>query len=99
MGAGGASGKDRRLLVEWGVHKRRSLLPRAKMLDVADDANDLARPRFIDGVRVVAQEDLLADGIFVGEESVGERLIDSYNPRRGLGIALIEEPPFDEGNS
>src|SRR6267142_1040840 len=98
MGPGGTSGKDRRLLIEWGVHKRRSLLPGTKMLDVADDANDLARPRFIDGVRVVAQEDLLADGIFVGEEFVGERLIDGYDKGRGFRVVLNEVTPFAPGN-
>src|SRR3981081_2462992 len=98
MGPGGTSGKHRRLLIEWGVDKRRSLLPGTKMLDVADDSNDLARPRFIDGVRVVAQEDLLTDGIFVGEESVGERLIDGDDPGRGFRVVFIEVTPFDQGN-
>src|SRR6185437_9017901 len=63
-----------------------------------DDADDLPGANFVHWIRVVAQQDLLADGIFVGEELVDEFFIDDDDPGSGFGVVVIEIAAFAERN-
>ena len=68
------------------------------MLDVADDADNLPGAFLIYGVRVVAEEQLLSDGILVGEEAMRESFVHDNSPRRSFRIVIIQIAPFFQGN-
>jgi hypothetical protein len=66
------------------------------LLDLAHNANNLTRPFFVQLFSLVAKEDLLPDGIFVGEVAVRQCLADDHCRWRILGFALIEIAHFHE---
>jgi hypothetical protein len=53
------------------------------MFDVADNADDLSGTQLVDRVGVVAQKNLLADGILVQEKLARKRLVYRDDPQCG----------------
>ena len=53
-------------------HQRAGILTQAAVVRIADHADDLARGLLKLGPDPVANDDLLADGILVGEELLGQ---------------------------
>src|SRR6266446_6380810 len=94
----GASRKDGGLLGVGGINKRRRLLSRPKMLYIANDAHNLPRPQFVHWIGVVAQEDLLPDGVFVGEKLARESLVDRDHPWRSCRVVIVQVAPFYQRN-
>src|SRR3984893_11688370 len=92
------AGESGRLLHVWRIHKGRSVSPNAKVLYVTDDADDLPRPQLIDRIRIIAEENLLADGIFIGEEFACQRLIHHDDPRAALGVMFIQIATLPQWN-
>src|SRR5690348_10198438 len=90
MADDGAAGENGGLLEEGSVDVGRSVSAETILLGVADDADDNARPVFINGIRVVAEKDLAADRVFVGEEAVHKGFIDDDGPGRCDGIMCVE---------
>src|SRR5260370_38803033 len=98
VGPRGAAGKHCRLLCERRVNKWRRFFSQTKMFDVADNPDDLAGTQFVDRVGIVAQKNLLADGILVLEKLARKRLVYRDAPRRGSRIVGINVAPFAHGN-
>ena len=66
------------------------------MFHVAHNADDLPRPVLVHGPRLVAHQQLLADGIDVGEIAMRESLVDHDGPGRSLCVMVIQEAAFAE---
>src|SRR6201981_217783 len=94
----GATWKYSRLLLERRVHERRWRLAQPKMLDVAYTPDDLPRTQLVHRVGVVAQQDLLPDGVFTREEFSRKSLIHHDHPRRRLGVVFVQVAPFAQRN-
>src|SRR6266853_5600754 len=93
-----AAGKHCWLLCERRVDKRRRFFSQAKMFDVADNADDLAGTQLVDRIGIVAQKNLLADGILVRKELARKRLVYRDDPRSGFRVVLIEVAALDQRN-
>src|SRR5579859_5604274 len=92
------AGVDVRLLIKRSVDERPGCAAKPKMLDVADDTDNLPRPVFFVGIRIVAQPDLFSDWILGGEKLLHESLVHDDDPGRGFGIVLLEKSPSLHGN-
>ena len=92
------SWESRGLLVNAHIYEGRSCSAEAEMFDVADYADDLPGTNFVDRIRVVSRQDLLADGIFVQEELAHEFFVDDDDPGSGFGVVFIEIAAFEQGN-
>ena len=60
------------------------------MFYIPDDAHDLAL-RVLIGQRFIAQQQLLADRIFVREITARERLVNHHGPWRGVVLMLYPD--------
>src|SRR5271163_358593 len=98
MLAGCSSGENDGLLKVGSVNECRRLSAQAAMFYVSHNADDLARARLIHRVRIVAQQDLLSDGILVGKIFARERLIDDDHPGRVLRVVLVEIASLHQRN-
>src|SRR5258707_10058026 len=99
MGDDSASREHSRLLQIRGVHKSGDFFTKAKVFNVPNDANDLARSLFIHGIRIVTQAQLLSNRIFVREVTARKSFVDHNHPRSTLCIVLIGVASFPEWNS
>src|SRR5580704_19429071 len=60
------------------------------MLHIAYDSDDLPWVRLVHIIRFVAQQQLLADRIFIGKIPVRKSFIDDHTPGRGFRVAIVE---------
>src|SRR5277367_4518919 len=98
MLAGCSAGENDGLLKVGSVNECRRLTAQAAMLYVSHHADDLARARLIHRVRIVAQQDLLSDGVLVGKILARESLIDDDHPGSVLRVVLVEITPLHQRN-
>src|ERR1700734_1209831 len=69
------------------------------VLDVADNANDLAGNIFFDRIVIEAQTDLLPERIFVRKDFACERVIDDDDRRSAGVVTLIDESAPTQRNA
>src|SRR3984885_16374545 len=98
MCAGCSAGENGGLLKGGSVNERGRLSAQATMFYVSYYADDLPWARLIHGVRIVAQQDLLSDGVLVRKVFANERLVDDDHPGSVLGVVLIEIASFHQQN-
>ena len=80
-------------------HQRAGIAAEPTLMRVAHHADDLARGLFKVGTNSVANDDLLADGIFVGEELLRQGLVDERHAGRAGGVLVGELAAADYGNA
>jgi hypothetical protein len=83
--------RSKRILRIWLVGLARGFLVDAVLLDVGDDADNLAPD-----VGTVGYEDALTERVFVREKLPGQSFIDDRDARRVAVIMRVEKPAADE---
>ncbi len=79
-------------------HEGARILTEAAVVGVADYADDLAGRLLKVGADPVANDNLLADGVFVGEELLRQGLVDEGNEGRAGGVLVSEFAAADHRN-
>src|SRR5215467_8906758 len=83
----------RGLLQMRGIYERRCRLAQARMLNVADDPDNLPWALLVYRIRIVTQENLLPNRVLGWEETARKCFVHHHCPRRTLGIVFIEIAP------
>src|ERR1700691_5533679 len=98
MGAGCSAGENGWLLKVGSVNEWKCISAQTAMFYISHHADDLPWARLINRIRIVAQQDLLSDGVLVGKVLASNRLIDDDHPGSVLGVVLFEIAPFHQWN-
>ena len=78
------------LLQIGSVDVRRRVIAQPVLFDITDDAYDNARAIFVNRVGIVTEEQLAADGIFLGQKTVNKGFVDDNGPGSTSRVVRVE---------